>query len=163
MGVDVCLTLSVGSRLHDVANAIGILAGLPVTSDSGFYQLRGVTTRTTPIPEAPEIVILGRLIDGESAHSVMFHYENAGGCPQMIPPSTAFWIAVCRRLVDFFGGSLDYQDCDSVSVNYRKPCPRKRNDPSDGKPWHAFQAALYSLKPLTTADLDKAKKWAAYK
>ena len=52
----------------------------------------------------------------------------------MSPPSTAFWIAIGKGLVDFFGGKLDYNDCDEKDVDYRKPA-RKDIHAEDGDEW----------------------------
>lgn len=36
----------------------------------------------------------------------------------LMPPSTGFWIASMRRLVDLFGGAVDYDDSDDSEADY---------------------------------------------
>lgn len=170
MGVDITLSLPGDVRIRDVADIIGILAGCPITEHTGNYgtfkMVEGVKILGCNEIPCSEIVFTapkGRtLIDGEDAHTVLFHYEGVKYERSMIPRSTPFWIAVARRLVDFFGGTLVYQDCGTGRPNYRKPKPRKSNNPEDGKAWHKFQAAKYGVRPLTMADVVAADKWAAY-
>jgi hypothetical protein len=164
MGVNACLTFSPGARVDDVADAIGVLAGLPaVTDNKGFRRVAGVTVKSTSVPQSPRILLRGRMVDGSRVHEVMFHYEGCGGRPSIAPPSTAFWVAVCRRLVGFFGGRLDYNDCDSRTAGYRRPCPRRRNDPQDGAAWQKFEREMDGVRPVTVADVARAGKYAYYK
>lgn len=72
----------------------------------------------------------------------------------MMPPSTNFWVAIGKRLVQFFGGSIDYNDCDDVDVNFRRRNnPRHLNSPTDRDAWYKFQNRLLKLKPLTRNEL----------
>ena len=66
-------------------------------------------------------------------------------------------------MVNFFGGSIDYDDSDSTEVDYALSKPRKNNSPGYGKEWDDFQKAMSEIKPLTTEDLDNARRYAAYK
>jgi hypothetical protein len=80
----------------------------------------------------------------------------------MMPPSTPFWIAVGKGLCKFFGGRIDYNDCDSTDWDrvYRRP--RKNNSPGDGEEWNDFQQAMFDLKPVSVKEMKEANAVAAY-
>lgn len=59
-----------------------------------------------------------------------------------------FWHEIERALVDFFGGEIDYNDCDSVDVDYKRRKPRKSNCPEDNEEWDAFQRGMLNLPTL---------------
>lgn len=59
-----------------------------------------------------------------------------------------FWQEIDRALVDFFGGEIDDNDCDSVDVDYEKQKPRTSNCPNDGDEWDEFQQGLLDLPKL---------------
>jgi hypothetical protein len=80
-----------------------------------------------------------------------------------MPRSTTFWCAIGKGLVKFFGGKIDYNDCDSKKVDFsKKPFSDRINCPSDGKPWQAFQEKLWNLLPLTSKDFEGFKGKIAY-
>jgi hypothetical protein len=65
--------------------------------------------------------------------------------------------------VDFFGGKVDYNDCDSKGIDYRKrERPNSENCPSDGKAWDDFQRRIAAVKPLTDKDFKRAARAAGY-
>lgn len=178
MGVDCRIVLPGRVRVKDVARIIGICAGLPATRDNLSVDVEGLTMEPSSLLGLVEIHLTAqdgkRLIDGETYHWVLYHFEgshgalSAGGMRYeiegvrlMLPPSTAFWIAVGTRLVSFFGGWLDYSDHDNVSVDYTLP-ERENIAPSDGEAWSSFWDQIASMKPLTKAELEAAKAHAAY-
>lgn len=151
MGVDTRIMLPEDVRVAEVAEAIGILAGLSAKKqslgwgDSFACQVAGASATPSSIPTCCYINIKGNIIDGQKAHQVLFHFEpddNAHYGRLMLPRSTAFWICVGRGLVEFFGGAVDYCDCDSVNIDYHKVKPRHKNNPSHGKAWSDFQMQL---------------------
>lgn len=178
MGVDTVVRLPANVRVSDVADVIAIVSGKPVAKislgsgvDSWAAEVAGVRVSGLPtMPQCAYIHIDGPLPehiqnyrDGQDGLRVLYHFETENGERLLMRRSTAFWIAVGRRLVQFFGGTQDYQDCDARDVNYRKPPKSDRdNNPSDGKPWSDFQQRKLALKPLTLAELKSADKLAAY-
>jgi hypothetical protein len=167
MGVDCRIILPADVRVRDVAKVAGILAGLKasklnLTGGSYGVQVEGAEAKTTCVVEMAEITLVGKLVDGERGHVGYYHYEMKEG-RLLNPRSSAFWICVGRGLVDFFGGTVDYCDCDTVEVDYKARRKFKDNSPEDGQPWHDFQDAMLAVKPITKAQLNKAREWAAYK
>lgn len=170
MGVDCGITLPDNVRVKNVAEVIGIAAGLKPewdgTSDGSAKWIRvpGVEVKQTTSPEMVEIRLTGKLIDGEVSHFVYYDFESDYGGRALNPRSTAFWIAVAHRLVTFFGGKIDYQDCDTVEVDYKRAAKSKQiNSPSDGEPWDKFQKRLFEVKSITKEELEYYDKFAAYK
>jgi len=178
MSVDTRIRLSPDVHIDDVAEVIGILAGLkpekvPFKDGTGFYaRVPGVECQNTCVVGMAHIVLTApkgkTLIDGEPYHFCSYHFEpsNSGRKSDhfklLFPRSTPFWIAMGRRLADFFGGTIDYSDCDSKSIDYRRGYPKLRNSPEDGRPYFQFQEKILAVKPLTRADLQAARKWACY-
>lgn len=175
MGVDVRIVLPCDTRVRDVATAIAILAGLEATwhvhhedngNETGWVSIDKdlLSLNPTNIPEMASIVLNGKhkpveLVDGETSHSVNFHFEGGDnplgieGGRTMLPPKTPFWQAVGVKLVRFFGGAIDLDDSDGVDINMSCPRPRRTNSPEDGHEWDKFQQELFALKPLSKTDL----------
>lgn len=176
MGVDCNILIPSDARARDIVTVLGAIVGCPVTKHT-FGMGNGkesyaakVSDRHIEIenPDSPLLVgsptidIYKRTIDGVAHHHVMLHTESHHGLYKvMCPKSTAFWIAVGRRLVRFFGGQMVYSDCDG-KVNFKCKKPRRWNDPEDGKAWRDFQDAILAIKPITKEDLENCAKYASY-
>lgn len=175
MGVDCKVTLAPGARLQDVAEVIGIAAGLPSRrwelktgrNEGQFLAVAvdGVSVKGYErMPQLAEISLDGPCVDGETVHGIAYHFEWSGGevpgCTGLMPRSTPFWCAVMRRVVDFFGGSIDFNDSDETELDYFAPVAHRAA--ADGRPWQEFQDAIASVEPVTPAEMDEARKWAAY-
>lgn len=169
MGVNAIIMMPADTRIKDVADVIGILAGLPARKemlDSTAYacQVSGVKVKPSSMAEMATIEIHGNLIDGETNHYTTWHWEPDCGTGERLiyPRSNPFWIAVGIRLVDFFGGSIVYNDCGDMVPNYSKK-QAMTNNPTNGEPWQKFQDAKLAVKPLTQDELETANGFAAYK
>jgi hypothetical protein len=105
------------------------------------------------------------MIDGEEYHHLSYHFETDCGKGRLLNVrSRAIWLAVGNRLIDFFGGSIDYQDCDEIDVDVKKPWKGVAlNCPSDGKEWYAFQQRILDIKPITVKEWRGYDAAAAYK
>lgn len=181
MGVSCVLTLPAAARIEDVADVMAALAGFPMQklyfhndpkggwSAGHKYPHPYLTVKpcgdTFCLPACANITITApegeELADGERAHFVMYHFEGgAKGERLMLPPSTPFWIAVMRGVIDFFGGTLAYDDCDD-KISYRKSA-RKDIHASDGEQWYQLQKRKLAVNPITQAQYDFAFPLAAY-
>lgn len=79
-----------------------------------------------------------------------------------MPPSTPFWIAVCRRVVDVFGGAVDYSDSDESEVDYfRFESPLNAVD--DGKDYYKRQQRLFDLRAVGAEEIEACRGFAAYR
>ena len=158
MGVDCRIILPGDVMVRDVANAIGIIAGIkPIKREltaggkdgSWDVDVPGVTVEGSKTMPQCCIIFLRSdkgLVDGEMAHHVMFHFEYYSD-RLLMPRMTPFWVAVGKRLIEFFGGMLDKCDCDEVDADIveRQQYP---NSPESDKPWQEFQERLFNIKPL---------------
>ena len=161
MGVDTSIVLPGDVRVADAAKVIGILAGQEKrweeTTGARWVEVEGVTVKSYDTD-----ALVGCALIEFADHHVMWHFEVEHGKRLIMPRSTPFWLAVGKALVDFFGGTVDYQDCDATDVDYEAHTPRLHNDPEDDGPWDAFQQALYDIQPLTKADIKAMREHAAY-
>jgi hypothetical protein len=165
MGVDTKIMLPGRVRLQDVARVLGALAGckteLKVKPTYVYCQVDDVKVDNSHTPECANIRWTG---GGELKPDgyVMFHYEPCEFDGRLLMPrSTPWWIAAGKRLVDFFGGKVDFNDCDDVDVDYERPSPGDIA-PSDGEPWREFQRRMSEVKAITAEDLAANDKLAAY-
>lgn len=168
MGVDCKINLPDNVSIKNVASVIGAVCGcpakkVPLNNTSWYAEVSGVVVLPTAIVEMARIQILRTTLDGVSGHEVFYHFECR--CGRLLSPkSTAFWIAVGRRLVEFFGGTMDYNDCDDLECDYRVPGKTgEDNSPQDGVPWHVFQQRILDIKPITEEEWRGCDQYAAYK
>lgn len=180
MGVDsnIYLPSDIGDR--HLADAMGIFAGLPKKlvqyNNHMACEVEGAQTKPTFTPSMGQIILrapLGQvLVDGEDSHEVNFHWGSRFKKQIWIlisPRSTPFWIAVGRRLVDWFGGYLVFSDCaeDSGSNLYKG----KRSHPVDENgflphgddAWIEYHTAASKLTQVTEQELRAAWKMASYR
>jgi len=166
MGVDCRIWLPGRVRILDVADVIGILAGMKPekrpfsTSEDGGWSTHVPNVRTEGIPEMPHCALIYFEHNGET-RTVLYHFEPGAGERLLMPSSTALWLAIGSGLIHFFGGRLDYNDCDSEDAN-ETATVNYDIAPSDGEPWYEFQQRKLDLKALTKEDIDKYKPNAAY-
>lgn len=156
-------------RVRDVATVMGAYAGLNAVNmgntDNPFARVSDACVAAIlSQPGCAEIGLQGKTVDGCHGHFCTYFFEPSHCDGRMIVTrSTPFWIALMTKVVDFFGGSLDYQDCDGDDMDYHVPHKsRDENSPGDGEPYKDFQNRILAIVPLTKNDLELAVKYAAY-
>ena len=172
MGVSTVIRLPADARARDVAQVMGALLGCETKlvegkdAFSGSYfaaRVKGAGLKCCEaVPECCYIEIKGATV-GPSNRMIMFPFEPEEGGRIIMPPATPLNIAMGKALVIFFGGAVDYNDCDSKRADYRCRKPRPRNNPCDNKPWEKFQRDIASVKPLTPKEVKACVKVASYK
>lgn len=113
MGVDCKVKLPPGVRVKDVGKVLAILSGAKVEkrslgrSDGWSAHVPSLAFKDAGVGPTRTVITW---IDGDqSAQGQLYHFEfRRDGSRGMIGRSYATWIATCRRLVDFFGGEVDY-------------------------------------------------------
>jgi uncharacterized glyoxalase superfamily protein PhnB len=177
MGVDCKVNLPANCSVSNVAKVIAAVCGGEKTKvmfgdhsgthcDQGWFaQVTGYEVTPTSVPEMAQIILTMRTLDGERDHFVNYHFEASRGEGRvMMPRSTAFWLAVMHRVVDFFGGRIDYQDCDDKYNDYEVPAGTwEENSPEDGEAWYDLQNRILALEPITVEEWQQYDKDAAYK
>jgi len=179
MGIDCTFTIPAPAQLRDVADVLAALLGCPVErrplgDGSTYAHVAGVTFQQygTPdgdpdrpvvayAPSLPSCVSI-EIATPDGPRSFLYHYEwDAMGNRGIMPRATAANIALCVAACDFFGGSVDFNDCDDVGEDYRQPV-REDIHASDGQPWQAFQDRKLAVQPLTPSDIARFSPVAAY-
>ena len=79
-----------------------------------------------------------------------------------MPASTPAKIALCKGICKFFGGWVDYNDCDNSKVDFRARVG-KYISATNGEEWYKLQERILAIKPLTEQDLEEAYDKAGWK
>ena len=163
MGTDCSITFPPRVRLNDVADVIGILLGAEVAKeplgghDGAYYaHVEGIKVKGCESPaECATITFENRWF--------LYHFEFGDfGERGMLPRSTARNIAMCKRLADFFGARVDFNDCDLTEVDYFVEEQPDINA-SDGAAWQRLQDRKLAVLPLTDGEVAACEKFAAYR
>ena len=151
------------ARVGDIHTAMAILSGLPwAWKDLGggrdpHQYVEAAGTKVNTFEHAPgmlELELRGPMVDGDEVHSATWHYQGDAGFHQLnCGNATPYWQALAMRLVDCFGGTVDFNDCDSSDIDYVAPHPgwdllHRRNED-----YVRMQRLLAELVPLTIEDL----------
>jgi len=184
MGVTIQCSLPADVNIEDGAEVIAILAGLPLetitTGPTAFdnqtfscEKVKGVRIEPgTPkdsnifLPLAV-ITLSGEMIDGSDIHHVYWHFEGLNGTKSINPESTPFWIAICKGLVDFFGGEMIYRDYTTSLCDYKQPSRHSnqteaRNIDVSNDLYEQMAERKRNLKPITIDDIRDAEQHANY-
>lgn len=189
MGVDVRLYLYRSAEPREVATAMAILSGndpnpswVPsggggrfagpepayyhgARSDKGFWVPRPkYELKATDFSFGAGTITFDSPVDPDNQfHYTMIHSIHEHGFGWLLgPKSTPYWIAVCRKLVDIFGGALDHNDCDSVENDYFR-FERVRGEGGEGdNSYLDRQDLLLDLKALTPDEIEACRGFAAY-
>ena len=168
MGVDCNVFLPDRVRLRDVANVLGALAGLevikrPLDDHSWYADAQGITYRT--YPEVPEMVTIEFEEPTGERRSIYYHFESVGPgestCRTVSMRSRARNIAYGVALVDFFGGSVDFDDCDDTRENHMAYPPLDIRA-EDGELWQSLQSRMLAVQPVSDDTIAKYAHVAAY-
>lgn len=163
MGTDCRIYLPSRVNVRDVATAIGILLGHkavkePLGRDGGWHiKVEDVSVKACggTLAECCHIVV------GQSAY--LYHFEfGREGKRGIMPRSTGRNIALLKKLADFFGGIVDFNDCDSTEADY---FVEERFDihGEDDAAWYRKQERFAALQPLTERDVAECVQFSAYK
>ena len=169
MSISCNIYLPNDTRLTDVIDVIGILLGhnkyKQYIDDKGYWccKVDNVTSslldsrdekryiifpKTTFEPGLVTIKIRKNFIDNIH-HMGYYHFEDSEYNMRVISGgSSKFWKVIGKGLVEFFGGFVDYDDCDDIVKDFEKEKPRSKNNSEDGKEWQLFEQDKFNLKSL---------------
>jgi hypothetical protein len=160
MGANCQITLPHAVKARDVADVIVACSGVRPEKqylgarDGWAAYCPGVTV--TASPHDPTLAnICWRDPAGEEQR-VLYFFEWSAAGRGLMPPSTAFWVAVGWRLVEFFGGSVVYNDAEGLTPDFVRPA-REDGRVEDGPEWKAFQERKLAVPPLTVEELGEAE------
>jgi len=170
MGESCNIYLSADVRINDVINVIGILLGQKKNKnyiekfwacdveDVKEYGATNITSENASkenihlrnydtVPTMLEVVIRKNKID-KQPHTAYYHFETNNGMRLLCGGNSDFWHKVGKGLVEFFGGWVDYNDCDSIEKDFEAEKPRGSNHGESDEEFDAFQNDLWNLKPI---------------
>lgn len=173
MGVNTRIWLSPTTDFNDLITALLSLAGSPAKSEKHSYGT--VPVRTAPhhvrhhdfSPTMVTVTIpCPARIDEVSSVDVHVHLNvtspsKLAGHVYLAPGANSFWLAVGKRLVEIFGGHIDYVDYDEPDYDYSV---RQKTfmGSDDGPSWQRRQNALIAIKPVTAEEQLAMNAVAAY-
>ncbi|KKN89755.1 hypothetical protein LCGC14_0236010 [marine sediment metagenome] len=170
MGVSTHITLPAQVRVGDVAKVIGACVGLKKKwHDLGrghkSVDVVGIKVLNTSVHSMVRIVWQnGKGNSHLKSGDLYYHFETGDersgrllSCSSWAP-----WIALGRRLVDFFGGSIDYNDCDSTDIDYQQRWKICLCLADDDEEWDDLQERIMKVKPITEAEILAADRDASY-
>ena len=176
MGVDCGIHLPDRVRVSDVAKVIAASVGIevvnaPITSGGKTFPVAWIKDRTATTIKPYNTAGLEACVEiqwtrgpktlpGLGGHSCMYHLEPSHGGRLLMPPSTPQWLAIGHALIEFFGGTLDYQDCDTVDVD--ETVPDRWEDVDDEDAFDRFERRVLAVKPLTRLDIEAYRLRAKY-
>ena len=165
MAVNTHIFLPSDVRSLDVAKAVAILAGLPPSSAEHGLTVKGLELPPLGPGAAVEFILKGPMIDGATEHRFCLHYESSthpGHDRVICILSTAFWVAIGRRLTQLFGGVLQFTDCGGTEPEESKL--RLWLYPREGDDADCLELAsrIFKLKPLTIEEINSAADYSYY-
>lgn len=97
--------------------------------------------------------------------------EGGGGC-RLLPGSTPFCVALGKRLVEFFGGTVcynnSYEEGEKPGNDLHVPpgeaiFPPALPGDDENKRWYEFENAVHAQKPINSHELEQAQALCRYK
>lgn len=157
MSVDCRVYMPPAAQLRDVADVLALQAGFkPTLNKYGVESVAGLKVEPSSYPGMAYIYIGTRRTtwQWESDYPHLNYHT-------MIFGSTAWWIAMARGLVDFFGGAVSYKDYDDNPDYSRFPPLDLYNDGAEL--WVKLQKRIVAVKPIPADVIKECDQWAAYK
>ncbi len=184
MGVDTKIRLPLGTHSDDILDVVARVLGgnlrpnasqntddfsLPASEHNPWYYLRTDEKLKLELSGPTNINGLFGTMHFHAFNKVNFswylHMESENEDQVILSPSsTPLAVAMGRRLVEFFGGGVEYSD-STGKINFRvakeKSMFHKARETSASR-LIALTNALESIRPLHSSELFKAIKWASY-
>jgi hypothetical protein len=164
MGVDTKIILPPYVRCDTVADVLGKLVGLKhVISAIPSCDVQGIEIRASGVTSCAWINWTGGTVPGYEHGGALYHFEGSRlGERLMMPRSYPTWIAIGARLVEFFGGRVDFNDCDDEDTDIVGSVTYPDGLPEDGQPWRDLQNRIAAVRPITPEEVARYVKHAAY-
>ncbi len=155
MGIDVKVKLPSNVSFRNVSKAIAIILG----AKPRLAPL-GNGGKVTDVPDGV-ITLNDNSVTSCQSFNVnvpdrpnrwfLYHYEygNAGHRGLSFNARNPSNIDLAKAIVDFFGGDVDFDDCDDVECDYSVPAKSDlENHPEDNEEWDDLQHRLMAIKPI---------------
>lgn len=153
-------------RLKDVLTVLSRAVGhkiekVPFSSGSSSWYAKSDGAYAKPLGTNDHEMLY---LTWSGGRMIPWTFEGDGGTRLLFPLSTPFMCALCKKLVEFFGGELIYDEsCDEDDVeNVLRVKPKPTVDPKDDSTYEPFQKRLSAVTPLTMDDINEGKIVSAY-
>jgi hypothetical protein len=164
MGVDCSIALPGNVRVRDVADVLGKLRG----AESSLEKLgRDSYQVVVADVEVKGIAFLAACADirvtgpRPGPQYCFFHFASEGSTRAIRLSSTPANIAIAKRLVEFFGGAVDFNDCDDIDCDFEVQAKTDtENQPSTGVPWKDLQQRIHAVEAITDEEIDAVREYA---
>jgi hypothetical protein len=169
MGIDTHLFLPGDVQIRDVGDVAAILLGhepelKPLTATSDHVDVKGIRIRGyEDIPGCAEINIEATE-DMEYARSIFFTYEVEGRPGERLASlrANAEGIALFVKLAEFFGGTVDFNDCDDEEEDVKKSRPRGGNSTHEDGDFDRMQRRKMNVRAMSYSFVRSFEKHASY-
>jgi hypothetical protein len=179
MGTSCDIYLPNDVRVDDLITAIGFLLG--AKREKWDFERGGYAYHCNFEEVTNQLGKKAKYIFPESTYDLQFHIINIAptsidkeihsgslftnpceshlGYILLIGGATKFWQMLGTELVKFFGGYVDYNDCDSIDKDVEFPKPRRINCHEENKEWDEFHDTLFALPTIAkfTKEFDKER------
>ena len=118
MSVDSKLALPCNVRIEIVADVISRLYGNELVRTATFLRVCGKEIVATAVPHMATIIVSYKDngVDEKIAYNYFFEYGIGGRL--LMGRYGSKTVEVFKGVADFFGGTLDIDDCDDTELNY---------------------------------------------
>jgi hypothetical protein len=171
MSVKTDLYLPGDAEIRDVADVAAILLGhepkmkpLGGGFDSEYVEVEGVNVHGfKDLPGFAEIDI-EPTEDMEHGRSIFFSYEVEGrpGERLAVLSADAEGIALFVKLAEFFGGTVDFNDCDDSEEDLKKPRPRGGNGTYEDGAFDRMQRRKMNVRSMSYSFVRSFEEQASY-
>lgn len=172
MGTSTHIFLSNDAQINDVIDVIGILIGQKKEeelfdtfrpSKGSYCKVDKVVTWVPPAdkkndyavypqtgscPSMVNIIIPKNKIDKMDHNGSWFYEGDEPGTREIIGGCNEFWQKIGTELARFFGGWVDYNDCDAIEKDVEFPKPRKTNCTKRDEDFNTMRNDMLKLEAI---------------
>ncbi len=154
MSINATIHLPPNVKIQDIADVIAVSTGL---SFSQIPNLPGISVSQDKSSQDAKIRIVWNQVEGLHVYVLpVIFYDSS--CSEyrcnLSPPSTAFWLALGKRLIHLFGGRMKFRN-DQPCGHLVRPRPEERGD-------HSTSKRLGEMSVLSESELNELRHYSAY-
>lgn len=167
MGVDCKIYLPPQVALDYVACAVALAGGArsEIAAFGGDRPFEAIYVASLTVKPSTIATLANVVFHDEVrnvSHKLVYHFEfGVAGERGFMPRSHPYWLAVGRKVVDAFGGRIDYDDSDDKYADYETPLRWPENW-SGNAGFATLQEILRSIEPVTEDDIQAMRMYAYY-
>lgn len=155
------------ARIADVGDVLAILTwtkpqkNIVSTATTKYYTTVNASINMSSDYSANSTAIYWKLYGIGKKVNKTFFFEFGDGFHGMMFATTDFGLILGKRLVDFFGGKIDFNDADKITCDYTRPV-RPDLVAEDGPLYISRQDRKFKLKGITQSEIDAIRPKSHY-